>query len=114
MNWADVTPKPTCGEDLARLHVVLGGFMEHWIHVQEVAGRLRLVESFDDTPCGRWLPSEAAGEPLDLGGWTKAEAGDAKSFALGVLWVRAAEGFLPGFVTDDIDRAREKLDFVAA
>jgi hypothetical protein len=88
--------------------------VEHWIHVQEVAGRLRLVESFDDTPCGRWLPSEAAGEPLDLGGWTKAEAGDAKSFALGVLWVRAAEGFLPGFVTGDIDRAREKLDFVAA
>lgn len=61
VNWANVTPKPTCEDCLARLHVVVGGFMEHWIHVQEVAGRLRLVESYDDSPCGRWLPSEAAG-----------------------------------------------------
>ena len=88
--------------------------MEHWIHVQEVAGKLRLVESFDDTPCSRWLPSEAAGEPIDKGGWRLAEAGDAKSFALGVLWIRAAAGFLSDFLPDDIDRAREKLDFVAA
>jgi len=88
--------------------------MEHWIHVQEVAGRLRLVESCDDSPCSRWLPTEPAGAPIDKGGWRLAEAGDAKSFALGVLWVRAAEGFLSDFVTGDIDRARERLDFVAA
>ena len=68
----------------------------------------------DDSPCGRWLPSEAAGEPIDKGGWRPAEAEDARAFALGVLWVRAAGGFLPGFVTGDIDRARQKLDFVAA
>jgi hypothetical protein len=53
-------------------------------------------------------------EPLDLGGWRLAEIEDARAFALGVLWLRCAGGFLPGFVTDDIDRAREKLDFVAA
>jgi hypothetical protein len=86
--------------------------MEHWIHVQEVAGRLRLVESYDDSPCGRWLPSEAAGEPIDKGGWRPAEAEDARTFALGVLWVRASAGFLSDFVTGDIDRARQKLDFV--
>jgi hypothetical protein len=69
-----------------------------------------LVESCDDSPCNRWLPSEAAGEPIDRGGWRPAEAEDARAFGLGVLWVRAAEGFLPGFVTGDIDRARGRLD----
>jgi hypothetical protein len=88
--------------------------MEHWIHVQEVAGRLRLVESFDDTLCSRWLPTESAGVPIDRGGWGPGEIEDSRAFALGVLWVRAAEGFLSDFVTGDIDRAREKLDFVAA
>jgi hypothetical protein len=88
--------------------------VEHWIHVQEVAGKLRLVESFDDSPCSRWLPTESAGLPLDKGGWRPAEIEDARAFALGVLWLRCAGGFLPGFVTDDIDRARQKLDFVAA
>ena len=70
--------------------------MEHWIHVAEVAGKLRLVESYDDTPCGRWLPTEAAGVPIDKGGWRLAEAGDAKSFALGVLWSEQPRGFCRG------------------
>lgn len=48
------------------------------------------------------------------GCWGPGEIEDSRAFALGVLWVRAAEGFLSDFVTGDIDRAREKLDFVAA
>jgi hypothetical protein len=71
---------------------------ETWWRITEADGAL--------VDC--WLPWEGRGDPLDKGGF--AGFMDARSFSLGLDWIRASAGLLDGVTTADIDRERAVLD----
>ena len=70
----------------------------------------RLCEP-NGTVCDCWLPGLEDPDhegPLDRNGFD--EHSDAQAFKLGVDWIRAEAGLLPGVTVADIDREREALD----
>lgn len=70
----------------------------------------RLYEG-NGTLCVNWLPGLELDDdegPLDRGGFEGRR--DATAFALGIDWIRAEAGQLPGLTTRDIDAERRLLD----
>lgn len=79
---------------------------EDWIEMTVY----RVVEENGER-CDCWLPGLEVPDPdgdLDRLGFDSRS--DAAAFALGVDWIRAEAGLLPGVTTADIDRERAELD----
>jgi len=71
----------------------------------------RVVEEGTSRPVDCWLPGLENPDPegdLDRGGFDSKV--DAEAFRLGVDWIRAEAGMLPGMTTADIDAERTRLD----